>query len=149
MSLPDPHHDPQFYEGVPARRFVAFVIDSIIIAVLMGLILVAAMIVGFLTLGLGWIVGLGLFFVTGFLYRVFFLSQNSATLGMGFVGIEIRDRTGEPLDPPTALVHTAGYYITTMFPLLLVGGWALMFASPHRRLLHDWLPGTAAINRPL
>ena len=30
-GLPDPERDRQFYEGVPARRLVAFFIDTVVI----------------------------------------------------------------------------------------------------------------------
>ncbi|MEM7177383.1 MAG: RDD family protein [Pseudomonadota bacterium] len=149
MSLPDPDRDAQFYEDVPMRRLIAFMFDAVIIVVLMGLVLVAAMIVGLLTFGLGWFLGIALFTVTGFLYRLALMANNSATLGMSFMGIEIRDRTGEPLDLPTAMVHTIGYYVTVLFPVLMIAGWIIMLMSPHKRLMHDWLPGTAAINRPI
>lgn len=149
MSLPDPDRDPQFYQDVPMRRFIAFLIDSVIITILMGLVLVVSMIVGILTFGIGWLMGMAFFVATGFLYRLLLMANNSATLGMSAMGIEIRDRSGEPLEMPTAVVHTVGFYITLLFPALMVGGWLIMLMSPHKRLLHDWLPGTAAINRPL
>lgn len=149
MSLPDPVADPQFYDGVPLRRAVAFLIDLVIVASLMALVLVSGVILGFFSAGLGFVVAVMLFFVTGFGYRYLLISQRSATLGMIAAGIELRDRLGEKLDAPTTLVHTAGFYVTMMFPLLLVIGWLLMLGSPHRRLAHDILPGTTAINRPL
>ncbi|MEM7671374.1 MAG: RDD family protein, partial [Pseudomonadota bacterium] len=99
--------------------------------------------------GLGLVVAIGLFFCAGFLYRFLMLANRSATLGMAATGIVIRDRDGAPVTAATALVHTAGFFITLLFPALMVGGWLLMLGSPHRRLMHDYLPGTTAINRPL
>ncbi|MEM7506350.1 MAG: RDD family protein [Pseudomonadota bacterium] len=149
MSLPDPAADRQFYDGVPLRRLVAFVIDMIVIVALMALVALSGVILGFFTAGLGFVLAILLFFATGFAYRFILISQRSATLGMMALGIELRDRTGEKLDAPTSLVHTAGFYVTLMFPFLMVIGWLLMLTSPYRRLGHDILPGTTAINRPL
>ncbi|MEM8793092.1 MAG: RDD family protein [Pseudomonadota bacterium] len=149
MSLPDPERDPQFYEGVPLRRFTAGLIDSVLILGLMGIVLALGLIVGALTLGLGLVIAFGLFFVTGFLYRFIMVSRFSATVGMAFTGIVLRDRQGDQLDSATALTHTAGYYVTLFIPALLLGGWVLMGTIPHRRLMHDLPLGTTAINRPL
>lgn len=149
MSLPDPDHDTQFYEGVPVRRFIACLIDMAAIAALMALILAVGVLIGLVTAGLGMLLAIGLFFIAGFLYRYVLLARRSATLGMMAMGIVIRDRRGEPVDRATALVHTAGFYISMLFPALLFGGWLLMLGSPHRRLMHDYLPGTTATNRPL
>ncbi|MEM7238506.1 MAG: RDD family protein [Pseudomonadota bacterium] len=149
MSLPDPDHDPQFYDGVPLRRAVACLIDFVVIAILMIVILLVGTLIGFLTFGLGLVVAIGLFFCAGFLYRFLMLASRSATLGMAATGIVLRDRDGAPVTRATALVHTAGFFITLLFPALMFGGWLLMLGSPHRRLMHDYLPGTTAINRPL
>lgn len=148
-ALPNPLDDPQFYQGVPLRRLIAFVIDLVIVAVLMVLVMVLGAVLGLFTAGLATLIGFVLFFFTGFLYRYMLISQRSATLGMQAVGIELRDRAGQRLDAPTTLVHTAGFYVSMMFPLLMIVGWAVMIATPHRRLMHDLLPGTVAINKPL
>ena len=149
MALPDPDRDPQFYEGIALRRFTAGVIDTVIILTLMGGVLAVGLLLGLFTFGLALILAIALFFVTGFLYRFVLVAKRSATLGMTFTGIELRGRDGAPLDQATALTHTASYYITLMVPALLFGGWVLMGTIPHRRLMHDFLLGTTAINRPL
>ena len=41
MGVPDPQTDPQFYAGVPMRRFMAFLIDFAIIVVLLERVLLA------------------------------------------------------------------------------------------------------------
>ncbi|MEM9045232.1 MAG: RDD family protein [Pseudomonadota bacterium] len=149
MALPDPDRDPQFYEGVALRRFAAGAIDTTVILALMGMVLTSGILLGAFTFGLALILSIGLFFVTGFLYRFLLISRRSATLGMTFTGIELRAKDGQPLDQATALAHTAGYYVTLLIPALMFGGWVLMGTIPHRRLMHDYLLGTTAINRPL
>ena len=149
MSLPDPVHDRQFYDGVPLRRLVAFFLDLIVVAGLMMTVIVGGALVGLVTAGVGFLFAVVLFFISGFAYRYLMLARRSATLGMLAAGIELRDRSGQTLDPATALVHTAGFFITFSIPPVLLLGWVLMTASPYRRLMHDHLPGTAAINRPV
>lgn len=149
MGLPDPHYDRQFYAGVPARRFFAFLIDGLIVAGLSLLMLLTGALVGLLTAGLGTVIGIVLFVLSGFAYRYLMVAHRSATLGMMATGIELRTRQGERLDRMTALIHTAGFYLSFTVPVLMVIGWILMATSPHRRLIHDLLPGTTAINRPV
>ena len=151
-TVPSPYEDEQFYAGVPARRLVAFLIDLVIAAVLMTLIVVVGAIVGFFTFGLGWLVAALLFVSADFLYRWLTISAGSATWGMAISGIELRDRRGERLDPGQAFVHTAAFYVVGIGGLIAVPiilNLLVMFLSPHRRLIHDFLLGTVAINRPV
>lgn len=145
MGIPDPVRDRQFYEGVPIRRFVAFIIDFVLIVVLM---LISAALVAALTFGLGTPLLFMIFWLTGFLYRYLLLKARSATFGMLLTGIEIRRESGEKLDGTMSFLHTAGYTATFMFTPLMLIGWFLMMTDPHRRLLHDTFLGTVAINRP-
>lgn len=148
MGIPDPHRDPQFYAGVPLRRFVAFIIDSLII---LFLLLCFAFVAGVLSLGLVFLAGpllLLMFGAVGFLYRWILIVQRSATIGMIITGLEIRDRDGNRMGQLTAFIHTAGFYATCFFLPLLFIGWFLMFTAPHRRAMHDLILGSVVINRP-
>lgn len=147
-GLPSPYEDAQFYEGVAVRRLVAFVIDVVISTLLMVMIAVVGLIAGFLTFGLGWLVAIPLFLAADFLYRWITISSDSATWGMAVCGIELRDQRGERLDAGQALVHTGAYYGLAALGIPIVLNLLVMFVSPHRRLLHDFLLGTAMINRP-
>ena len=148
-TVPSPYEDAQFYAGVPVRRLVAFVIDVCIAALLMTVIVVVGFVVGFLTFGLGWIVAFLLFIAADFLYRWLTISADSATWGMAIAGIELRDRRGERLDAGQALVHTGAYYVTVALGIPILLNLLVMFISPHRRLIHDFLLGTVMINRPV
>ena len=149
MGVPDPDQDPQFYEGVPLRRLVAFLIDMIVIAGLW----FAAVFVGFLLTVLSLGAGLGLAMLlltlTGFVYRVLMLRYRSATVGMLVTGIEVRDQNGAQADQTFALLHTAGFYATMLFPPLLLIGWVLLAGDPHRRAMHDIFLRAVVINRPV
>lgn len=145
MALPDPDRDGQFYEGVPLRRLVAFVVDFVIILLLT---VVAMFVVALATLGLGTPFIFVILTCTGFLYRWLMLKQRSATVGMMVTGIEIRNVKGEKLEQSEAFLHTLGFFVTFFFTPLLIIGWFLMFGDPHRRTMHDMVLGSAAINRP-
>lgn len=148
QTAPDPVLDSQFYDGVPTRRFVAFCIDVVVVFAIWLVVLVLGLVLTVVTLGLGAPLAALAASVTDFLYRWFLLAEGSATIGMRLTGIELRDAAGRRLDPVTAFLHVAGFYISLVFLPLLVIGWILMAASPHRRLLHDTVLGTVAINRP-
>lgn len=149
MAAPDPVLDSQFYAGVPTRRFVAFCIDVVIVFVVWVAVLLVGLALTVVTLGLGAPIAVLAASVTDFLYRWLTLAEGSATLGMRLTGIEIRDGTGSRLDPVMAFLHVGGFYVSLFFVPLLVIGWILMAATPHRRMLHDIVLGTVAINRPV
>lgn len=148
MSIPDPQTDPQFYEGVPMRRLVAFVIDSVVIAGIWVLVIFLGFLFAVMTAGLGAPLAVLVFSLSGFVYRWLMVAQRSATLGMMLTGIEIRDAFGRPLNPGTGFFHTFAYYVTVLFLPLAIIGWILMASSPHRRALHDTITGAVVINRP-
>ncbi len=151
-TLPSPFEDAQFYDGVVARRLFAFLIDVVIASILMGIIVVVGLIVGFFTFGLGWLLAALLFVSADFLYRWLTIAASSATWGMALTGIELRDRRGERLDAGQAFVHTAAFYVVGvggMIAIPMILNLVVPFLSPHRRLIHDFLLGTVAINRPV
>ncbi len=148
MSVPDPRRDPQFYEGVPVRRLVAFGIDLIIILFLLLAVFVVGAVFTLGSLGLAGPLFMLVFSATGFLYRWVMLWQRSATLGMILTGIEVRDGQGDRMTQLTAFIHTAGFYATFFFLPLLFIGWFLMFTSPYRRAMHDLILSSVVINRP-
>lgn len=137
--FPDPERQPEFYAGVPAKRFFAWVVDMILV------VLLALLVVPFTAFT-------GLFFfpflmlVIGFFYRVATLAGGSATWGMRLMAIEIRDARGHRLDLPTALLHTLGYTVSiAIFPVQLVSI-VLMLVTSYRQGLTDHVLGTVALN---
>lgn len=149
-GLPDPARDSQFYDGVPARRLVAFVIDlAIILAIDVAVISVLGLL-GLVTFGLAWLLIGVAWFALGFIYRVGTLgSGRSATPGMRVTGIEIRNAAGRRLTMGEALIHTGGFYATMIFlPVLAISVLMMAFGRMGRGL-HDLPLGTTAINRPI
>ncbi|NIZ15432.1 RDD family protein [Phaeobacter sp. HF9A] len=139
-ALPDPDYQAEFYTGVPAKRLVAFLVDSVLIFA------VAACIVPF-TAFLGLLIWPALYLTVGFVYRVATLSSGSATLGMRFCGIELRDYAGARLDGGGALMHTIGYTISMAAPLLQVISILLMLTTARGQGLTDHMLGTVMLKR--
>ena len=141
-ALPDPHHEPRFYEGVVVKRGLAWVIDAVVITLL-------TFVAGILTLTLAWWLWPVAAMVLGFLYRTATLVSGSATWGMRLLGIELRDARGERLDGITAALHVTGYYVSISFALLpALASAVAMLATERKQGLTDLVLGTAAINRP-
>jgi len=138
--LPDPQRQPQFYDAVPTKRLIAWIIDSLVI---LALSIVAVILTAFV----GAFFWVFLYAVIGFAYRVITLANGSATWGMRFTGIEIRNARGERLDLGLAVAHTTGYTVSFLLPLLQVISVIMMLTSLRGQGLTDAFLGTVALNR--
>ncbi|MCV6585710.1 MAG: RDD family protein [Marinibacterium sp.] len=138
--FPDPQMQPQFYDGVPSKRLVAWFVDTILI------LLLAVVLLPFTAFT-------GIFFfpfmvlVVGFAYRVVTLANGSATLGMRFAAVELRGPDGRPFDTAMAFWHTAGYTVSVALPIIQVVSIVLMLTSERKQGLTDHLLGTVALAR--
>jgi len=145
MAQPDPIRDAEFYEGVPLRRAVAFVLDAILIT-LLGL--VTWLVVTLITFGIGFFLFPVIAFAVSFAYRWLTIASSSATPGMMFLGVELRNLDGYRLTPVEAALHTGIFLIL----MLSVIGWiatvVAILATERRQGLPDLVLGTVAINRP-
>lgn len=144
-DLPHPDYDAQFYEGVPLKRLVAWVIDAIAITLLS---IMSTLALGVLTLGIGFMFFPLITFAMAFVYRWLTIASASATPGMRFMGIELRTGAGDRLDATTAAMHT-GLFLFLM--ATMIGGIATVVAimvTARRQGLPDLILGTTAINRP-
>jgi uncharacterized RDD family membrane protein YckC len=144
----DPATNPELFEGVLARRVVAFIIDLIIIAIPLVAAWMFIFVFGLITLGLGW----GLFWLLSpasvvwalFYYGYSIGSPASATIGMRAMEIEMRTWYGAPAYFVLGAVHAVVYWISVsvLTPFIVLVG----FFNARRRLLHDMLIGTILIN---
>ncbi len=138
--LPDPDRQPQFYASVPTKRFVAWVIDIFLTG------LICVLIVPFTAFT-------ALFFfpfllaAVNFIYRIVTLANGSATLGMRFAAIELRTLQGTRLDTGTAVLHTCGFVLCCMVPVLQVISIIMMLTNARGQGLSDTFLGTVALNR--
>lgn len=144
----DPAVNPELFEGVLARRVVAFLIDFIIIA---APVIFAAMFIfafGIITLGLGW----ALFWLlspASVLWALAYYASTlggprSATIGMRVMDLEMRTWYGTPAYAVLGAVHAIAFWFTLTFltPAVLL----VCFFNARRRLLHDMMLGTVVIN---
>ena len=138
--LPNPETHPQFYAGVPFKRFIAWIIDTAIIVAL-------CLVIGLLSVFVGFFFFALLLLAVGFAYRVVMLAYNSATLGMQFTAIEFRATDGNRFDLPLAFWHTLGYSASFAFPILQIVSVVLMLTTDRGQGLTDNLLGTVALAR--
>lgn len=138
--LPDPQTQPEFYEDVAMKRLIAFVLDTVLIA------LITVLVVPFTAFT-------GLFFfpllmaAVGFVYRVITIANGSATLGMRLMAIEFRNASGARFDLGQAFLHTVGLNLSfAIMPLQLVSV-VLMATTERGQGLTDHVMGSVAINR--
>lgn len=140
-DLPDPAYQPEFYDSVAPKRFLAWIIDSVLILVLT---LVALPFTGFL----GLFVFPVMYLVLGFAYRVVTLANGSATLGMRLCAIELRRWDGRRFDLEAAFLHTLGYSVSISMPLIQIVSIVLMMTSSRGQGLTDHVIGSTALNKP-
>src|SRR5690606_39943379 len=145
-DLPNPASAPELFEGVLARRVIAFFIDTAIMILLTVVIAVAGVIAGFLTLGLGWI---ALPFVIVFVllgyYAVTLGSPSRATVGMAMMDLVLTPSRGAPLDGWKILIHPLIFWITSWiaWPVSL----AIALFTPRREMVQDLVAGTLMVRR--
>jgi uncharacterized RDD family membrane protein YckC len=144
----DPATQPELFDGVPARRVIAFIIDLIILSVPMVFLAMFIFAVGVVTLGLGFVL-YGLMPVIAVLWALFYYgmtlgSPRSATIGMRVMDLEMRTWYGAPSYFVLGAVHAVVFWVTVsaLTPLILL----VCFFNSRRRLLHDMLVGTVVIN---
>lgn len=139
-GLPDPERDAAFYRDIPTKRFVAWIVDVILIALMTVVLVPFTLFTALFYLPL-------LYMTVGFIYRASTLARGSATFGMRLTGAEFRDRKGNRLDAGTAFFHTLGYTVAMSTMVLQLISIGLMLTQPRKQGLVDLVLGTAAINR--
>ncbi len=139
--LPDPSYDPVFYDGVPAKRLFAWLIDVLLISIV-------TLILGLVTFTLLLWIWPIVYLTVSFLYRSLTIAAGSATLGMRLMNIELRGPTGQRLSGTEAALHTLAYLIASGFVIVQLVSVFLMATGARHQGLHDLFLGTAAINRP-
>jgi uncharacterized RDD family membrane protein YckC len=144
----DPATSPELFEGVLARRVLAFFIDVFLIAIPVVFAGLFIFVFGLVTFGLGW----ALYWLLSpaaviwalVYYGTTFGSPASATIGMRVMDLEMRTWYGGPMYFLLGAVHAIVFWITVsaLTPLILLVG----LFNDRRRLLHDMLVGTVVIN---
>jgi uncharacterized RDD family membrane protein YckC len=147
----DPAANPELFQGVLARRFIAFVIDIIIIMLPVAFAAVFIFFLGLVTFFLGWAL-FWLLYPGTIIWALVYCgstlgSPASATLGMRLMDLEMRTWYGAPAYFVLGAVHAIVFWVTisVLTPLVLVVG----LLNERQRLLHDILIGTVVINNPV
>jgi uncharacterized RDD family membrane protein YckC len=146
----DPVRNPELFEGVLARRMLAFCIDFVIISIPVMMASLFILLLAIVTFGFGLLLFLLLtpaaLIWALFYYAVTLGSPASATIGMRIMDLEMRTWYGAPAYALLGAVHAILFWLTvsTLTPLILLVG---LFNS-RNRLLHDILVGTVVINNP-
>ena len=147
----DPVTQPELFEGVLARRVVAFLIDFLIISIPVVFMVMFIFVIGLVTLGLG-------FFLYALLwpaaviwalayYGITLGGPHSATIGMRVMDLEMRTWYGAPAYSLLGAVHAIVFWVTVsvLTPLVLL----VPFFNMRRRCLHDMIVGTVIINNEM
>jgi uncharacterized RDD family membrane protein YckC len=146
----DPVRNPELFEGVLARRLLAFCIDFVIISIPVMLASLFILLLAIVTFGFGLILFMLLtpaaMIWALFYYAVTLGSPASATIGMRIMDLEMRTWYGAPAYALLGAVHAIVFWLTvsTLTPLILLVG----LFNGRQRLLHDFLVGTVVVNNP-
>lgn len=143
----DPWEAPELFSGLLTRRFFAFLIDLIVLAIPLVLAIIFITLFGLVTLGLGW----ALFWLVSpasviwaLLYYGFSLGgPHSATLGMRAMDVQMRTWFGEPAYFLLGATHAVIFWISIsiLTPFILLVG----LFNRRRRMLHDIILGTVIV----
>ena len=144
----DPAANPELFEGVVARRVVAFLIDFLILSIPVVFVSMFIFVVGVVTFGLGFLF-YALLWPAMVIWAIAYYgltlgSPASATIGMRAMDIEMRTWYGAPAYFVLGAVHAVVFWITVsaLTPLILL----VCLFNERRRCLHDMLVGTVVIN---
>ncbi|WP_375571531.1 RDD family protein [Seohaeicola saemankumensis] len=140
LHLPDPVTQPEFYADVPMKRLLAWLVDTVLIALICLLILPFTAFTGLFFFPL-------LMLMVGFAYRVITIANRSATWGMRLMAIEFRTAQGERFGLGLATLHTLGTSFSFALPVLQVISVVLMMTTARGQGLTDHLLGSVALNR--
>jgi uncharacterized RDD family membrane protein YckC len=134
--------DAYLTRGVLARRFLAFVIDCILIGVIGWVAAITILIFGVLTLGLGWLM-FHIIPLLPFLYYTLLLGGSGATPGQRMFGLAVRQDID--LSPPSfvqAFVWTLLLWVSFVLACL---PFAVALVGPRHRAGHDLLSGLVVV----
>jgi uncharacterized RDD family membrane protein YckC len=133
--------DTRAYEGVRTRRVLAFFIDYLIVGLLTIPFAILVLLLGILTLGLGWMLFSILVPTVALTYVWNTLGgPKQATTGMQVMGIRLDRLDEKPVDGMLAVVHTVLFWAgnVVLTPLILLATLVL----DRKRTVHDLLLGT-------
>lgn len=134
---------PEALAGVRTRRIFAVCLDFILVALLSGLLWFALLILSF---GLSLFLLPPMFPLVAFFYNGLTVSGwRMATPGMRAMDLEVRLMNGQPAPFLNAAVHGVLFYVTWLFPPLLL----VSLVTSDKRCLHDMLADVIVLRRSI
>ncbi|WP_209425673.1 RDD family protein [Pararhodobacter sp. SW119] len=140
MTLPDPQLHPELYRDLVLKRFLAWVVDALVIVALVTVVVLVTVLVALFFLPV-------IAVTISIVYRWFMLSRYGATLGMMLAAIDLRQLDGRQPDPVVCFFHAAIFSVGMSFVVPQLISIVLMFATGHRQGLNDVILGTTMVNR--
>jgi uncharacterized RDD family membrane protein YckC len=145
-TLPDPKTNPELFDGVLARRVLAYIVDLAFLISISAIIGIVGMVLGFFTFGLAWLALPVIIPIAVLSYYAATLgSPMRATIGMAIFDLVLTPTRGWPLDGWRILIHPIVFWITVWVAWPL----SLLFAlfTPRQQMVHDYVAGTLMLRR--
>ncbi len=140
MSLPDPEFQPEFYQDVPLKRALAWLVDLLVTLVLTVVALAFTLFLAAFFLPL-------FFAIISIAYRTVMLSRYGATLGMMVTALKWRGLDGRAPDPLTAFYYSAIHAGQWAVLPVQIASIVMILVTPYRQGLNDTLLGTTMLHR--
>jgi uncharacterized RDD family membrane protein YckC len=141
-----PGVDPRWTEGAIGRRFFAYLIDLVMIAIFTVILWFVIGLVGVVTFGLGWVL-YAILPLSAVIYSAITVGgSHQSTIGMRMLGLRVADAlSGGPVGMLTAAVHALLFYLAAGTFVLLCLDVLVGIARADRRMGHDLLAGVVLV----
>jgi uncharacterized RDD family membrane protein YckC len=140
-GFPRPLASREALVGVRTRRIAALCLDFVLVGMLSAALFVALLVLSF---GLSAVLFPPLFPLVAFFYNGWTVSgRGMATPGMRAMDLEVRLMNGAPAPFLNAAAHGVLFYVTSLFPPLLL----ITFVTADKRCLHDILADVIVLRR--
>jgi uncharacterized RDD family membrane protein YckC len=141
-----PAADPRWTEGAIGRRFFAYLIDLVMIAIFTVVLWFVIGLVGIVTFGLGWVL-YAILPLSAVIYSAITVGGSAqSTIGMRMFGLRVVDAaTGGRVGMLVAAVHALLFYLAAGTFVLLCIDVLVGMARADRRMGHDLLAGVTLV----
>ncbi len=144
-SLPNIETAPQLFAQILVRRFLANIVDLVIMSIIIFFLFIILFFAGIVSFGIFWLTIPIIIPLSILLYYIFTLGSNMrATIGMKIFDIILVPTKGLALSGWGVLFHPFIFWLTIWIfaPLLIIG-----LFTKRRQLLHDLLTSTMMVRR--
>lgn len=132
--------------GVLTSRLFAWLIDLVIIAIWTVFLAIIVLVLGVITLGLGWLLFALVVPASGILYSMVTVGGSAqSTIGMRMLGMKVVRNAGGRVDGITAGVHALFFYIAASTGLLWLADVLIGLIDSRGRMGHDQLTGLTVV----